>query len=128
MSQATAKALVNAKPNETPVIKVEETKPQLRVVNDPPAIEEAKQLPIDERLKKVQHLFALTERREKLVEHLSNVNDFDVDPTGAATLKIDDGNNHRFSISNPAVVLKMVIVAKEMLLDAIKDVDNQIQF
>ena len=90
--------------------------------------ETAKPLTIEDRLKKIEQLYKLKDRREELVVHLSNLNDFNIDPTGSASLKLDDGNNHRFTIANAESIVEIVAMLKTKILGFVAEIDAKIQF
>jgi hypothetical protein len=128
MEQNTAKAATTTAVNNAKGMSV--VKPSTETAAPPQAAKEEKTKPltIEERLKKIEQLYKLTERREELVLHLSNLNDFNIDPTVSASVKIDDGNNHRFSIANADSIVEIVVMLKAKIRGFISEIDAQLEF
>ena len=89
---------------------------------------ESKPLSIAERLKKVDVLNKLIERREKLTEAQDNVNDFALNSTSSPEIFIQDGAGHSFKIKNSLVVGDILELAKKRLASEIALMDEQIVF
>ena len=85
-------------------------------------------LSLQDRLKKIETLNLLIERRTLLTDALDDVNAFVITSTTAPSLRFQDGGSRGFSISNHAVIADMVQLAKDKLLEEIAKIDVQIVF
>lgn len=128
MEQNIAKAATTAAPVTPKGLSVVKSPIETQAPVTPVAAEKQKTLTIEQRLKKIEQLYKLKDRREELVQHLSNLNDFNIDPTGSANLKLDDGNNHRFTIANAETIVEMVELLKAKVIGYIAEIDSKIQF
>lgn len=77
----------------------------------------------DEKLKMLDELNSLVEKRSLVREALKNVSDFYIAPSGHCSVKMTDSNNKSFSISHPFVIeeiLKQVTFKLEEELDRVE--------
>lgn len=106
-----------------------EGKPETKVLQLTPPEKTEKAPSLEDRFYKMDTLFALRERYEKLKETLDKLNKFKLSTEGRSdSIAIRDDKGNTFSTSNPDVVTKMVEWLKEDLTKKIKEVDSQIKF
>jgi hypothetical protein len=118
------------------------TKPELSnlVVNAPgqeqgkpeqqekPKVETVKMPTVEERLKKLEELQDLADRRETLVDALADVKAFNYKSANSTPrLSFSDGKNN-FSISNAAVIGELVTATIGKLQSEIAAIESQIAF
>jgi hypothetical protein len=85
-------------------------------------------LPIQLRLKKIDELNKLIERRSLLADALDDVQSFVHTPTAPASIKFIDSTNKGFSVSNPMVIADMLKLAAERLESELEKVEALIKF
>jgi hypothetical protein len=113
--------VVNAPGQEQP----KEEKPKL---DEKPKVETPKMPTVEERLKKLEELQDLADRREVLVDALKDVKAFNYKSTNSTPrLSFSDGKNN-FSISNAAVIGELVKVTVSKLESEIAAIESQIAF
>ena len=84
---------------------------------------------LEDRFYKMDTLFSLRERYDKLKETLDKLNKFKLSTDGRNdNIILRDDKSNTFSTSNPEVIAKLVEWLKEDLTKKIKDVDSQIKF
>lgn len=93
-----------------------------------PPVQEKKTLSIADRLKMLEKLNRLNERRVDLVEALDDVTSFILSPASPAKITFIDAKNHSFSVSHQGVIAEMIELAKKRLESEIEKVDSQITF
>jgi hypothetical protein len=108
--------------SETGTAEVKDSKDLVK----PPVL--PKPLSIAERLKKLDKLNKLTERRTELVDALDDVNGFILSPASPAKLSFLDAKNHSFSISHQGVIAEIIELIKKKFELEIEKVDAQITF
>jgi hypothetical protein len=112
--------VVNAPGQEQP----KEEKPS----EEKPKVETPKMPTVEERLKKLEELQDLADRREVLVDALKDVKAFNYKSTNSTPrLSFSDGKNN-FSISNAAVIGELVNVTVSKLESEIAAIESQIAF
>lgn len=85
--------------------------------------------PIEVRLKKLQKIQQLADRRETLLAALENLNDFYVTPDGnGCNLRFSDSKGKTFGIAHPMVIGEMVSLAKGKLTVELTKVESEIDF
>lgn len=85
--------------------------------------------PIAERLKKLERIQQLVDRREVVLEALENLNGFYVAPDGnGCNLRFQDSKGKTFGIAHPSVIGEMVSLAKGKLSAEIEKLESQIDF
>ena len=95
---------------------------------DPPQNISEPTPPIGERLKKLDELNRLNERRSLLADALDDVRSFVHTPTAPASIKFIDSTNKGFSVSNPLVIADMLKLAAERLESELEKVEALIKF
>ncbi len=85
-------------------------------------------LPIQARLKKLDELNQLLERRKLLIEAVDDVNGFVLSPNSPAKISFVDAKQTSFSISNQLVIADMLELAKTRLNNELEKVDSQLVF
>jgi hypothetical protein len=105
-------------------------KPASEKPKDEKTKEESKKemAPIQNRLKKLDELNQLLERRKLLVEALDDVNAFVISPNSTCSIRFVDAKNNAFSVSNQLVIADMVELAKARLTSELEKVDAKIVF
>lgn len=84
---------------------------------------------IEARLKKLEELQELSDKRDVIVSALENLNKFYINPTGqGANLKLTDSKNNSFGIAHPAVIGEMVHMAKAKLQDELTKIEDAFVF
>jgi hypothetical protein len=117
-------------PNADTKPQATETKPMLPPITGSviPIVNPKNELPpLDERFERMDMLFSLRDKYDKLKESLDKLNKFRLAADGRSeqiTLKDSDGNT--FATHNPEVLAKVIEWLKEDLTKKIKDVDNRI--
>ncbi len=124
--ETTVSAINNTKPNNN-----DSQEAKVLALPAPKKVETTEEnLPsLEDRFYKMDTLFSLRERYEKLKDTLDKLNKFKLstdERSDNIILRDDKGNT--FSTSNPAVIAKAVDWLKEDLTAKIKNVDSQIKF
>lgn len=84
---------------------------------------------IEKRLEKFYQLEKVLERREKIAEAVTELQDFYIAPTGTGCLlKLQDSKGNTFAISHPAVIGEMVGIAKAKLQKELEAIDQEFTF
>lgn len=85
--------------------------------------------PITARLKKLEEITELAERREVITEAIQNLTGFYIAPDGSGcNLRLQDSKGKTFSIVHPSVVGEMVSMAKEKLSAELLRIESLIDF
>jgi hypothetical protein len=93
-----------------------------------PKVETVKMPTVEERLKKLEELQDLADRRETLVDALADVKAFNYKSANSTPrLSFSDGKNN-FSISNAAVIGELVTATIGKLQSEIAAIESQIAF
>lgn len=92
--------------------------------------ESKKPLPtIEARLKKLQQINDLAERREVVTDAIDNLSGFYISPEGTGcNLRLQDSKGKTFAIAHPSVIGEMVAMAKEKLSAELARIENLIDF
>ncbi len=115
--------LNGVKPNvdvktETPVVKL----PTKETAPEKPALTS-----LEDRFYKLDTLFALRDKHEKLKDSLDKLNKFKLSSDGRSdNIVLLDDKGNKFTTSNPDVLAKVVAWLKDDLTQKIKEVDTQI--
>ena len=128
MSQ-TKTAPTNGATKETPAPSLngkqpENAKPELSNLQ----VSQDKPLTIEQKRAHFQELGKLMEKREKVLDALDDLKDFQISPTGGANLKLTDSRNQTFAIAHPIVIGEMVAVAKQRLQQELALIETQFIF
>ena len=84
---------------------------------------------IEARLKKLDELQELAERRETVAEAIQNLDDFYIAPDGrGCNLKLQDSKGKTYAIAHPSVIGEMVSLAKTKLSAELTKIENSIVF
>lgn len=103
--------------------------PELSNVVIPPKTEEKVSLTINQKIEKINNLYNLMEKREKLTETKENLNRFRVSADGnSQRMTIKDGFGAEFNTSNASVIIDVVALIKKVVDTQIKEVEDQINF
>lgn len=85
--------------------------------------------PVEDRIHKVNQLFALVEKHETLLETKKKLKSFKLSTDGSRdTLRIQDSRGNEFTTSNSAVIADVLEVLKVSLDKKIEEVEAQIKF
>jgi 2-oxoglutarate dehydrogenase complex dehydrogenase (E1) component-like enzyme len=95
-----------------------------------PKTELKKSVPtIEQKLKKLEEINELVERREVVTDAIQNLAGFYISPEGTGcNLRLQDSKGKTFAIAHPAVIGEMVSMAKAKLADELNRIENQIDF
>jgi len=84
---------------------------------------------IEARLKKLEEINDLAERREVVTDAISNLAGFYISPEGTGcNLRLQDSKGKTFAIAHPSVIGEMVAMAKEKLSAELNRIENLIDF
>jgi len=84
---------------------------------------------IEERLKKLEELQELSDKRETIVDHLESLNKFYISPSGqGCNLKLQDSKGNTFGISHPIIIGEMIHMAKSKLQDELTKIEEAFVF
>lgn len=91
---------------------------------------EKKPLPaIEARLKKLQEINDLAERREVVTDAITNLSGFYISPEGTGcNMRLQDSKGKTFAIAHPSVIGEMVAMAKEKLSAELARIENLMDF
>lgn len=85
--------------------------------------------PIEARLKKLEEITELAERRETVTTAIQNLTGFYISPEGGScNLKLQDSKGKTFAIAHPSVIGEMVSMAKVKLSAELVRIENLIDF
>jgi hypothetical protein len=85
--------------------------------------------PIEARLKKLEELQELSDKREAIVDHLESLNKFYISPSGqGCNLKLTDSKGNTFGISHPSIIGEMIHMAKSKLQDELTRIEEAFVF
>ena len=85
--------------------------------------------PIEARIKKLDELQNLAERRETVRQAIQNLEGFYISPEGGScNLKLSDSKGKTFAIAHPSVIGEMVSLAKTKLSTELTKIENSIVF
>jgi hypothetical protein len=94
-----------------------------------PGKEVAEVQPVEDRILKVNQLFALVEKHETLLETKKKLKSFKLSSDGSRdTLRIQDSKGNEFLTSNSACIADVLEVLKVSIDKKIADVEAQIKF
>ena len=92
-------------------------------------VEKPEQIPLEDRILKIQVLGDLISKREKLQDSLKKISSYKFSTENRFDkLTIEDGEGHEFSTTNSDVLKDVVSTIKETIIRKIADVDNLITF
>jgi hypothetical protein len=84
---------------------------------------------IEARLKKLDELQELAERRETVATAIENLDEFYIAPDGrGCNLKLQDSKGKTYAIAHPSVIGEMVSLAKHKLSAELANIENSIVF
>ena len=84
---------------------------------------------IEARLKKLDELNELVEKRDNVLSALDNVKKFYVSPTGqGCNLKLTDSTGNSFGIAHPAVIGEIVAMATDKLQQELNKIETALSF
>lgn len=84
---------------------------------------------IEARLKKLDELNELVEKRDNVLSALDNVKKFYVSPTGqGCNLKLTDSTGNSFGIAHPAVIGEIVVMATAKLQQELDKIELSLNF
>lgn len=85
--------------------------------------------PIEARLKKLEEITELAERREVVTEAIQNLAGFYIAPNGTGcNMRLQDSKGKTFAIAHPSVIGEMVSMAKQKLSAELSRIENLIDF
>lgn len=85
--------------------------------------------PIAARLKKLEEITELAERREVITEAIQNLAGFYIAPDGTGcNLRLQDSKGKSFSVAHPSVIGEMVSMAKDKLNAELVRIESLIDF
>ena len=85
--------------------------------------------PITARLKRLDELRELAQRRETVAEAIQNLTEFYIAPDGrGCNLKLQDSKGKTYAIAHPSVIGEMVSLAKNKLTTELANIENSIVF
>lgn len=88
-----------------------------------------KLLPIEARLKKLDEINNLADRRQVVAEAIENLTGFYISPDGnGSNLRLTDSKGKTFAIAHPSVIGEMVSMAKQKLSAELTRIENLIDF
>ena len=117
----------NGNDSKVSAVKLPSIQPEKREDAKP---EIKKALPtIEARLKKLQQINDLVERREVVTDAIDNLSGFYISPEGTGcNLRLTDSKGKTFAIAHPSVIGEMVSMAKEKLSAELNRIENLIDF
>ena len=84
---------------------------------------------IEARLKKLQEINDLAERREVVTDAIQNLSGFYISPEGTGcNMRLQDSKGKTFAIAHPSVIGEMVAMAKEKLSAELNRIENLMDF
>lgn len=84
---------------------------------------------IEDRLKKLEEINELAERREVVTDAIQNLSGFYISPEGSGcNLRLQDSKGKTFAIAHPSVIGEMVAMAKEKLSAELARIENLMDF
>jgi hypothetical protein len=128
-----AAATIAAKPAQTTATETKVSAAKLPMIvpeKQEPQPETKKPLPaIEARLKKLQEINDLAERREVVTEAIQNLSGFYISPEGTGcNMRLQDSKGKTFAIAHPNVIGEMVAMAKEKLSTELSRIENLMDF
>lgn len=124
---ATKPAQTNGTETKTPTAKEAFTAPAIL----PEKKEDAENNlpPIEARIKRLDELQELAERRQTVAEAIHNLDEFYIAPDGrGCNLKLQDSKGRTYAIAHPSVIGEMVSLAKGKLSAELARIENSIVF
>lgn len=84
--------------------------------------------PIEERLKKLEQLQELADRREVLLQHIDNLSRFYVSDSGGCNLKLTDSKGNSFGIAHPIIIGEIVAMSTHKLRTELDEIESKLDF